>query len=128
MFGVIGIVALLLVLRPMVRRLTNAPVLASLHGGADMTALAGPQAVGGVAQLAGVAANPALAGPNAGVPALSGPAGARMAAIEDESMVNIANVEGQLRASSIRRLSDLVEKHPEESLTIMRAWMQQETA
>ena len=51
-----------------------------------------------------------------------------MAALEDDSMVNIANVEGQLRASSIRRLSDLVEKHPEESLSIVRAWMQQEPA
>jgi flagellar M-ring protein FliF len=43
-------------------------------------------------------------------------------------MVNIANVEGQLRASSIRRVADLVEKHPDESLAIVRAWMHQEAA
>ena len=68
------------------------------------------------------------------VPALTGPSGALRAAgeaaglIEDDSMVSIANVEGQLRASSIRRIADLVEKHPEESLAIVRGWMQQEAA
>jgi flagellar M-ring protein FliF len=31
-----------------------------------------------------------------------------------------------MRASSIRRLAELVEKHPDESLSIVRGWMQQE--
>ena len=44
---------------------------------------------------------------------------------EDESMAGIGNVDGQLRASALRRLTEMVERHPEESLTIMRAWMQQ---
>ena len=44
---------------------------------------------------------------------------------EDESMVNIGNVDGQMRASALRRLAELVERHPEESLTIVRAWMQE---
>jgi flagellar M-ring protein FliF len=47
-------------------------------------------------------------------------------ALEDESMVRLANIEGQLRASSIRRLGELIDKHPEESLSIVRSWMQQE--
>ncbi len=38
------------------------------------------------------------------------------------------NVEGQMRASSIRRIAELVDKHPEESLSIVRSWMQQEAA
>lgn len=46
--------------------------------------------------------------------------------LTDESMVNMSNVEGQLRASSLRKLSDLVEKHPDESLAIMRGWLSQE--
>ena len=32
-----------------------------------------------------------------------------------------------MRASSIRRITELVDKHPEESLTIVRTWMTQET-
>jgi flagellar M-ring protein FliF len=46
--------------------------------------------------------------------------------LEDESMVNLSMIEGQMRASSLRKLSDLVEKHPEETLTIMRGWMAQD--
>ncbi len=40
--------------------------------------------------------------------------------------VNLAPVEGQMRASSLRRIGALVEKHPEETLSIMRGWMVQE--
>jgi flagellar M-ring protein FliF len=53
-------------------------------------------------------------------------AGASPALIEDESMVNIAQIEGQMRASSLRRIGELVEKHPEETLSIVRGWMVQE--
>jgi flagellar M-ring protein FliF len=41
-------------------------------------------------------------------------------------MVEVANIEGQIRASSIRKLSEMVEKHPDESLSIMRGWISQE--
>ena len=51
-----------------------------------------------------------------------------MPLLEDESMVRVANIEGQLRASSIRRLTDLVEKHPEDCLSIVRGWMAQEAS
>ncbi len=47
-------------------------------------------------------------------------------ALADESMVAIASIEGQIRASSIRQLAGMVEKHPEESLAIIRSWMTQE--
>ena len=130
LFGVIGIVALLLVLRPMVRRLTITPALPALAGGDEAGAgVAGSlgHASTGVRLPGGNAAMSAVSGPG-GVPALAGPPGVGLAALEDENMVNVANIEGQLRASSIRRLSDLVEKHPEESLSIVRAWMQQEPA
>jgi flagellar M-ring protein FliF len=109
--GILGIVillALLFVVRPLAMRLSTAAGLLSMS---DETAmLAGP----GGASLAG-----------AGMPALAG-GGGRTAMLADESMVDMANIEGQIRASSIRKLSDLVEKHPEESLSIMRGWMSQE--
>jgi len=31
-----------------------------------------------------------------------------------------------MRASSLRRITELVEKHPEETLSIVRGWMVQE--
>jgi flagellar M-ring protein FliF len=61
-----------------------------------------------------------------GVRALAAPGsagGAGGAAADDNAMVDLANIEGQLRASSMRKLVEMVEKHPEESLSIMRGWM-----
>uniref|UniRef100_A0A8J4M6T0 Flagellar M-ring protein n=1 Tax=Acidicaldus sp. TaxID=1872105 RepID=A0A8J4M6T0_9PROT len=110
LFGVIGVLALLVVLRPMVLRLTTLGAPALTGGGeAGEDAAAGPV-------LAGSEDAAALAGPGH-VPLLS-----------DERMTTLANIEGQLRASAIRKISELVEKHPEESVAIMRGWMAQERA
>ena len=46
--------------------------------------------------------------------------------LTDETMVSLANVEGQLKTSSLRQLSEMVERHPEESLSIMRGWLAQD--
>jgi flagellar M-ring protein FliF len=110
LFGAIGVLALLLVLRPMVLRLTTVGTTGFAGGGSTLAALGGP-------------AGAALAGST--TQAL--PAGAPLPALlEDESMVNIAQIEGQMRASSLRRISEIVEKHPEETLSIVRGWMIQE--
>jgi flagellar M-ring protein FliF len=44
----------------------------------------------------------------------------------DDAMVDLANIEGQMRASSLRKLAEMVERHPDETLSIMRSWMNQE--
>jgi flagellar M-ring protein FliF len=109
----------MLVLRPMVVRLTAAP--ARLEGpGADALALAatGGAGHGGPAAL--------LSGAPGGVlGALAGPG--QQALLEDESMINIESVHGAIRASAIRRVADLIDRHPEETLAIMRGWMVPET-
>lgn len=125
LFGVIALVALMVVLRPMVKRLTVAQSMGEIaDDGTQALDFTEPRA-------AGLTVRPAATG----LPALTGPSGASTASgspavgmLEDESMVNIANVEGQLRASSIRRVADLVDKHPDESLSIVRAWLHQEAA
>jgi len=43
--------------------------------------------------------------------------------IKDDSMVNLENIQGSVRASSIRHVAEMVEKHPQESLAIVRGWM-----
>ena len=116
LFGLVALLALLLVLRPMVTRLTSLAPGAGMLGlppGVAQAALAGP---------AGAALGPG----NAVAAALLRGGGPALPMLEDESMVNIAQIEGQMRASSLRRLTELVEKHPEETLSIMRGWMVQE--
>jgi flagellar M-ring protein FliF len=66
-------------------------------------------------------------GTGGGVPLPTLPGSPAVAGLlADESMVNIAMIEGQMRASSLRKLSELVDKHPDETLTIMRNWMTQD--
>jgi flagellar M-ring protein FliF len=42
-----------------------------------------------------------------------------------ETMIDIGQVEGRVAASSIRKIGEIVEKHPEEAVAIVRSWMYQ---
>jgi flagellar M-ring protein FliF len=103
--GLVVLLALMFVVRPMALRLA---AVGEAAGGSGDILLAGPE-------------DRALPAPGAG-------AGAAAALLADESMIEMANIEGQLRASNIRKLAEMVEKHPEESLNIMRGWMSAERA
>jgi flagellar M-ring protein FliF len=120
LLGLIGLVALLVVVRPMVIRLSG------LAEPADTIGMEASFALASGAQL------PALTGPPgsiaAGPPRLAQGAGGRGPAAEpdDEGMINIAHLDGQMRASSLRKIGELVEKHPDEALAMVRAWLSQE--
>ncbi|MBI1273292.1 MAG: flagellar M-ring protein FliF [Alphaproteobacteria bacterium] len=102
--AIVGVLVLLLVVRPLLRRAMESA--GSFSGGGD--------------QQAAIAAG--------GSPAqLSGPMGGG----DDEesaldSMIDIGRVDGRVKASSIRKVGELVDKHPEESVGILRNWMYQE--
>jgi flagellar M-ring protein FliF len=101
-----GLAAVLLVLRPMLLRLIIEPATAAIaHQGGTQTAadlLTGP---------------PGAATPG---PAL---AAASSLVAADDDMVQLANIDGQMRASSIRRIATLVERHPEATVSIVRGWI-----
>ena len=40
-------------------------------------------------------------------------------------MIDIGQVEGRVAASSMKKIGEIVEKHPEEAVSIMRNWMYQ---
>ncbi|MFZ0268509.1 flagellar basal-body MS-ring/collar protein FliF [Caulobacter sp.] len=40
-----------------------------------------------------------------------------------DQRIDIAKIEGQVKASSIKRVSEFVERHPEESVAILRSWL-----
>lgn len=125
LLGLIGLVALLFVFRPMVTRLTTLAPAAVLSG---MAGLTGAQ---GIATLTDPQGRPLeaaglLQGPG-GVALLSAP-DREVGFADEDGLVRLGNVDGQLRVSAIRRLTELVDKHPEESLSIVRAWMQEGAA
>lgn len=74
----------------------------------------------------------ALLSNESGVAQLTGPGGVPMpmgSQEEDEDLdelIDIDKVEGRVKASSLRKISDIVDKHPEEALSIIRTWLYQE--
>ena len=59
--------------------------------------------------------------------ALAPPEGAPPEDEEIEELIDIGRVEGRVRASSVKKVGEIVEKHPEEALSIVRTWMYQES-
>jgi len=46
-----------------------------------------------------------------------------LAAPSDDVGIDIAKIEGQVRASSVKKVAEFVEKHPDESVSILRSWL-----
>jgi flagellar M-ring protein FliF len=46
---------------------------------------------------------------------------------ELEQMIDINQVEGRVKASSLKKIGEIIDKHPEETVSILRTWMFQET-
>ncbi len=45
------------------------------------------------------------------------------ATAEDDDTVIMSNIQGQMRASSIRKVTQLVDRHPDTTLGIIRGWI-----
>jgi flagellar M-ring protein FliF len=100
-----GVLLIFFVLRPLLKTATG--------GGAP---------AGGQPQLAGPGGAPVtslqttIVGGAGGLAQLSGPS-------EMEQRLDIARIEGQVKASSVKKVADFVERHPEESTSIIRSWV-----
>ncbi|HER26003.1 MAG TPA: flagellar M-ring protein FliF [Rhodospirillales bacterium] len=108
--SIVAILVILLVVRPLVSRAFEALPAAMAEGKllAEQTS----------------AAAAALTAPSAGTPAPS-----ESLAMEEqyEELIDIDRVEGRVKASSVKKIGEIVDKHPEEALSIIRTWMYQES-
>ena len=43
-----------------------------------------------------------------------------------EKMINLEQVAGKVKASSLHRLTRIIENHPEEAVSVIRAWLHQD--
>jgi len=115
-FVIVAVLAMLLVLRPMLTRRAapaSAPALASSPARAQLPPPAGAALQAVATGESGADQDQALGAPTQA--ALAGP----------EQMIDLAKIEGQVRASSVKKISELVSKHPEEAIAIMRTWIYQ---
>ncbi len=107
LLALVGLLALLLVARPLAKRLAvslaPSPALAGAAGGA--LAEGGPAGAAAIAGTPGATALPAAD------------------ALGDEDLISLAHVQGQMRASSIARLTALVSENPDEALAVIRRWL-----
>ena len=105
--GILAIVALLILLfgvRPLMKSLGGAP-----GGGLALAGAGGPA----VTRL--VTAMDPVTGQMVETPQLTGP--------DMDQRLDIARIEGQVKASSVKRVAEFVEKHPDESVSILRSWL-----
>lgn len=102
--ALLGLVVLLFVVRPLVRRiLTEEPRLAG--------------APPGTPAIAGATAGTAVALPDATAPPL--------APSQASKMIDMAQVQGQVHAQSIQKVGELAERNPNETVAIVRQWLQE---
>ena len=82
---------------------------------------------GGGGAAGGLAMPMMLASASPGARALASPAQSEANYSSNEpdapDRIDIAKIEGQVKASSVKRVSEFVESHPEESVSILRAWL-----
>ncbi len=110
---VVALLTLFLVARPLLKYITSSPTnyLVTGNGGA----LAGPDGMA-------LAGGGSLSGPaDSGFPQIGG--GGLVPSVTDTSGIDIARIEGQVKASSVKKVSEFVDRHPEESVSILRSWL-----
>ncbi len=108
--GLLGIVVLLMVVQPLVRR-----VIAPDDGA--------------------VAALPASAAAGAGAPIVSAAAaatasgeGVKAELSKTAKMIDIAQIQGQVHAHSVQKVGELADKNPRETVSIIRQWLNESAA
>jgi flagellar M-ring protein FliF len=102
--GVLGLVVLLLVVRPLVRRIITP----------DTPRLALPAGAAGADGLMAIAA--------AGAAEPVDPAQAAEPS-ETAKMIDIAQIQGQVHAQSVQKVGELADKNPRETVSIIREWL-----
>ncbi|MBU6235536.1 MAG: flagellar M-ring protein FliF, partial [Alphaproteobacteria bacterium] len=106
MLAIMGILVILLVLKPIMTSLFAAQKAAIEEARSEM-----------------------LLAQNQAAPALTGPSAAEIEAKiqqEEESLIDMNAVEGKVKASTVRKVGDIVSSHPTETVSIIRNWMTQE--
>ena len=114
--AIIGLMVVLLVVRPILKKILEG-------GGSGMSMEQQSLLTGGTGGYGG------------GIPQLASPGGSAAANMDSavaeaesefERMIDISRVEGRVKASSLRKVGEIVDKHPDEAISILRNWMYQE--
>lgn len=118
--GVVAVLILLLVVRPLLMRILDS----SADSQAAQTRLLSHQQQARAALVAPGGSVPAVAEPGAPHPSPDDPG---TADDKRDLMIDLNKVEGRVRVSSIRKVGEIVDRHPEEAVAIVRNWLYQDS-
>lgn len=115
--AVVAILAILLVLRPAVTQLIRQSQSSSSRVSAELASMGG----GDAPRLPGAMGSGATFGGGGMQTGLSMAGGA---VSEMESLMDVANVKGGMRVSSMRKVNEIIDQYPDETMNVIRNWMQ----
>lgn len=128
--GVVGILVILLVLRPLVMRLVTMPEgfkpaaqaagMAQLAGPQAQAALAGPSYTA-VAQFPGSLEENMIPRDDEGRPLTARQIAEKPGGLE--TAIDVAAIEGKVQTSAVKKVGELVDRHPDESAAVIRSWL-----
>lgn len=134
-FIVVALLAMLLVLRPLIAAAFRTPpepetpqlggpaaVPQLTHAEAEKAMLENPEIIAAI-ESGEMSADEARAMVMAQVDGGGGGGGGA----EEEGGIDLDKIEGRVKESSIRKIGELVDKHPEDAVAVFRSWMYQET-
>lgn len=118
--AIMVILVVLLILQPMVTKLMNV----------ELSPRAGLDDMLQHDLLAASPANPALAPPPTGAVQIGAdgqPISNSNDNDDEEDLINIQGIEGRVKASTVKRVEEIVDNYPEETVSVIRSWMTQES-
>jgi flagellar M-ring protein FliF len=116
--ALLGLVVLLLVVRPLVRRvLSSEPAAAPTNTALLAAAVAGATAAG----------NPLSPEVKAAIAQVD-TEGLKAVPSHTAKMIDIAQVQGQVHAQSVQKVGELADKNPTETVSIIRQWLHDSAA
>ena len=123
----LGLVVLLMVVRPLVRRIITPDGIQAMQVAPGAAATASPEAMaGGGMGIPGVGGSiTSTGGPNVSIVG-----GDEAVAISNRTsaMIDIAKVQGQVHAQSVQKVGELADKNPHEAVSIIRNWLHEDAA
>lgn len=111
--AVVAVLILLLGVKPLIKALGIETKM--VPGMAPMPMLTGSQGIAQAIAAAGGGGGHHAIGPNGETLAIAGPDGS--------GGIDMARIEGQVKASSVKRVSEFVDNHPDQSVSILRTWL-----
>ena len=123
----LGLVVLLMVVRPLVRRIITPDGIQAMQVAPGVVATPSPEAMA-----AGGMGIPGVGGSitSTGGPNVSIVGGDEAVAISNRTsaMIDIAKVQGQVHAQSVQKVGELADKNPHEAVSIIRNWLHEDAA